>query len=145
MVPQRCIVRAMETEKVCVNLPAAELGKIDVLVAEGLFASRTDVIRNGIRLVIDHHDDTIQRTTTTSDARIGYQLLTKTELAAARALHKRLSIFVIGVLRIQGSVTPELADEVVERIRIFGAVRGPAEVLERIDDRIIRGSENLER
>jgi len=134
----------METEKVCVNLPAAELGKIDVLVAEGLFASRTDVIRNGIRLVLDHHDDTLQRATQ-SDARIGYQLLTKTELSAARALHRRLSIFVIGVLRIQGNVTPELADETIERIRIFGAVRGPAEVLARIDDRIIRGSENLER
>src|SRR6478672_3670319 len=100
----------METEKVCVNLPAAELGKIDVLVAEGLFASRTDVIRNGIRLVIDHHEDAIQRATL-ADSRIGYQLLTKTERTAARALHKRLSIFVIGVLRIQGSVTPELADE----------------------------------
>ena len=134
----------METEKVCVNLPAAELGKIDVLVAEGLFASRTDVIRNGIRLVLDHHDDTLQRVTH-PDARIGYQLLTKTELSAARALHRRLSIFVIGVLRVQGSVTPELADETIERIRIFGAVRGPAEVLARIDDRIIRGSDNLER
>jgi Arc/MetJ-type ribon-helix-helix transcriptional regulator len=134
----------VETEKVCVNLPAAELGKIDVLVAEGLFASRTDVIRNGIRLVIAHHEDTIQRATM-ADSRIGYQLLTKTELTAARALNRRLSIFVIGVLRIQGSVTPELADETIERIRIFGAVRGPAEVLTCIDDRIIRGSENLER
>ena len=134
----------METEKVCVNLPAAELGKIDVLVAEGLYASRTDVIRNGIRLVLDHHEDTIQRASLT-DARIGYQLLTKTELSAARALHRRLQIVVIGVLRIQGSVTPELADETIERIRIFGAVRGPAEVISRIDDRIIRGGENLER
>jgi Arc/MetJ-type ribon-helix-helix transcriptional regulator len=134
----------METEKVCVNLPAAELGKIDVLVAEGLFASRTDVIRNGIRLVLDHHEDTIQRASLT-DARIGYQLLTKTELSAARARPRRLQIVVIGVLRIQGSVTPDLADETIDRIRIFGAVRGPAEVLSRIEDRIIRGSENLER
>ena len=48
----------METEKVCVNLPAAELGKIDVLVAEGLYASRTDVIRSGIRSVLETHDET---------------------------------------------------------------------------------------
>ena len=134
----------METEKVCVNLPAAELGKIDVLVAEGLFASRTDVIRTGIRLVLDDHDETLRRVTHTG-ARIGYQLLTKAELKAAHQLHQRLSIFVIGVLRIQGDVTPELADQTIERIRIFGAVRGPDEVLKRIDDRIVRGSENLER
>jgi hypothetical protein len=31
----------METEKVCVNLSAAELGAIDVLVAQGLFTSRS--------------------------------------------------------------------------------------------------------
>ena len=134
----------METEKVCVNLPAAELGKIDVLVAEGLFASRTDVIRNGLRLVFDTHADTVHRVTHTG-AWIGYQLLPEAELLAARASKRRLSLFVVGLLRIQGSITPELADQTIERIRIFGTVRGPAEVLERINDRIIRGGENLER
>jgi hypothetical protein len=55
-----------------------------------------------------------------------------------------LALFVVGVLRIQASVTPELADATIERIRIFGAVRGPAEVLKVIDDRIVRGGENLD-
>jgi len=134
----------VETEKVCVNLPAAELGKIDVLVAEGLFASRTDLIRSGIRAVLDSHEETVNRVART-DARIGYQLLMKSELEQARATRRRLSMFVVGVLRIQGSVTADLADEAIERIRIFGAVRGPADVLERIESRIIRGGENLER
>ena len=132
----------METEKVCVNLPAAELGKIDVLVAEGLYASRTDVIRNGIRLVLDTHPEPVQRLV--QGARVGYQLLMKSELDEARRSNARLSLFVVGVLRIQGSVTPELAEQTIERIRIFGAVRGPDEALRRIDDRIIRGGENLE-
>lgn len=133
----------METEKVCVNLPAAELGKMDVLVAEGLFASRTDLIRSGLRLVLDQHDDAVRRVTRT-DARIGYQLLMKSELDTAHAARQKLSMFVVGVLRIQSSVTPELADATIEKIRIFGSVKGPAEVLKRIDDRIIRGGENLE-
>jgi len=132
----------VETEKVCVNLPAAELGKIDVLVAEGLYASRTDVIRNGIRLVIDAHPEPVQRLV--SGARVGYQLLMKSELDEARRSNARLSLFVVGVLRIQGTVTPELADQTIERIRIFGAVRGPDSVLRAIDDRIVRGGENLE-
>jgi Arc/MetJ-type ribon-helix-helix transcriptional regulator len=134
----------METEKVCINLPAAELGKIDLLVAEGLFASRTDLIRSGIRTVLDAHQETVHRVART-DARIGYQLLMKSELEHAANIRKPINTFVVGVLRIQGSVTPDLADEAIERIRIFGAVRGPAEVLKRIDDRIIRGGENLER
>ena len=52
--------------------------------------------------------------------------------------------FVLIQIRVGGQ-TARLSDETVERIRIFGAVRGPAEVLARIDDRIIRGGENLER
>ena len=133
----------METEKVCVNLPAAELGKIDVLIAEGLFASRTDVIRSGIRSVLEAHDETVRRVTRT-DARIGYQLMLRSELEAARLQHQKLRVFVVGVLRIQSTVTAELADETIEKIRIFGSVNGPADVLARIDDRIIRGGENLE-
>src|SRR4051794_36868325 len=133
----------VETEKVCVNLPAAELGKIDVLVAEGLFASRTDVIRSGIRSILDAHDDAVRRVAR-PDARIGYQLLMRSELETARHTRRPLSMFVVGVLRIQNSVTPDLADAAIERIRIFGTVRGPEAVLKRIDDRIIRGGENLE-
>ncbi len=133
----------METEKVCVNLAAAELGKIDVLVAEGLYASRTDVIRHGLRYVLDSNEDAVRRVTH-GGARIGYQILSNTELLAARAAKRRLALFVVGVLRIQASVTPELADETIERIRIFGAVRGPADVLKLIDDRILRGGENLD-
>ena len=131
----------METEKVCVNLPAAELGKIDVLVAEGLFASRTDVIRSGIRQVLEVHDETVQRVVHT--ARIGYQLLTKAELETARNAGRKLSVFVVGVLRITNNVSPDLADAAIDRIRILGAVRGPDDVLRRIEERIVRGSQNL--
>jgi len=131
----------METEKVCVNLPAAELGKIDVLVAEGLFASRTDVIRSGIRQVLETHDETVQRVVHT--ARMGYQLLTKAELETARNAGRKLSVFVVGVLRITNNVSPDLADAAIDRIRILGAVRGPDDVLRRIEERIVRGSQNL--
>jgi Arc/MetJ-type ribon-helix-helix transcriptional regulator len=132
----------VETEKVCVNLPAAELGKIDVLVAEGLFASRTDVVRTGIRLVLESHDDALQRVVR-KDTRVGYQLLTTGELQRARLAGLRLNLYVIGVLRISGSVTPELADAAIEKIRIFGALRGPEAVIECLADRTVRGADIL--
>jgi Arc/MetJ-type ribon-helix-helix transcriptional regulator len=133
----------VETEKVCINLAAAELGKIDVLVAEGLFASRTDLIRAGIRSVIDSHDDAVRRVAM-PDARIGYQLVSRAELEVAKNTRRKLVIFVVGVLRFQASITPDLADEAIGKIRIFGALRGPDDVLKRIDDRVVRGSQNLE-
>jgi hypothetical protein len=69
--------------------------------------------------------------------------LPKIELEAARSSGRKLSLFVVGVLRIPNSVSPDLADAAIDRIRILGAVRGPDDVLRRIDDRIVRGGQSL--
>lgn len=128
----------MDTEKVCVNLPAAELGKIDVLVAQGLYSSRTDLIRAGIRRTLEENSEMV-RHVISGGARIGYQILSKAELEMARRGGTKISIFVIGVLRIQSTVTPDLADETIELIQIFGSVKASPAVLERLGDRVTRG------
>ena len=123
------------------NLPAAELGKIDVLVAQGLYSSRTDLIRAGIRRTIDENEDALQRVTTGSTG-IGYMIVTQSELLSARRAGKKLRFFVVGVLRIQSTVSPDLADEAIDHIQIFGSVKGPKAVLDRLGERIIRGFGN---
>ena len=128
----------MDTEKVCVNLPAAELGKIDVLVAQGLYSSRTDLIRAGIRKTLEDNHDAVT-TVIQGGARIGYQILSRAELEMAKRSGTKLNIFVMGVLRIQTSVTPELADSTVEHIQIFGSVKGPKAVIDRLGNKIVRG------
>lgn len=133
----------METEKVCVNLPAAELGKIDVLVAEGLYASRTDLIRAGIRSVLEANAEPVNRVVVSGGARVGYQLLTRGELEEWSAEGKQVDLFVVGVLRVQNNVSADLAEATIARIRIFGSLRGPAEVLSRLEGRVIRGLDEL--
>ena len=128
----------MDTEKVCVNLPAAELGKIDVLVAQGLYSSRTDLIRAGIRKTLEENHEAVH-TVIKGGARIGYQILSRAELEMARRSGTKLTIFVMGVLRIQTDVTPQLADATVEQIQIFGTVKGPQAVLDRLGGKIVRG------
>ena len=128
----------MDTEKVCVNLPAAELGKIDVLVAQGLYSSRTDLIRAGIRKTLEDNHEAVH-TVIKGGARIGYQILSRAELEMAKRSGTKLTIFVMGVLRIQTDVTPDLADATVEQIQIFGTVKGPKAVLDRLGDKIVRG------
>ena len=128
----------MDTEKVCVNLPAAELGKIDVLVAQGLYSSRTDLIRAGIRKTLDDNHEAVH-TVIKGGARIGYQILSRAELEMAKRSGTKLTIFVMGVLRIQTDVTPELAGATVEQIQNFGAVKGPKAVLDRLGDKVVRG------
>lgn len=128
----------MDTEKVCVNLPAAELGKIDVLVAQGLYSSRTDLIRAGIRRTLEDNHDVVQRVAMGSTG-IGYMIMTKDELLSARSANKKLKYFVVGVLRIEKSITPELADEAIEKVQVFGSLKGPKEVIDRLGDRVVQG------
>ena len=127
----------METEKVCVNLSAAELGAIDVLVAKGLFTTRSDVIRAGVREVMQQHQVTLTRVSETATT-IGLIWLLKRDLEKAVREGKRLRFFVVGILRIDKSITPDLADQAIEHIQVLGSLRASPEVLERLEDRISR-------
>jgi Arc/MetJ-type ribon-helix-helix transcriptional regulator len=128
----------MELEKVCLNVTPAELGQIDLLVARGLFASRTDLIRSGIRAVLAEHEQTLTRVAQGSTG-LGYLIVTRDDLEHSREQGERQKMFVIGVLRLDSDISPELADETIERIHILGSLRAPKEVVERLRDRIVRG------
>ena len=127
----------METEKVCVNLSAAELGTIDVLVAQGLYTSRSDAIRAGVRAISEQHEPAFKKATEHATC-LGLMLLRRQELEHALREGKRLKIFVVGILRLADSITPDLADEAIEHIQVLGSIRASAAVLERLEDRITR-------
>ena len=127
----------METEKVCVNLSAAELGTIDVLVAQGLYTSRSDAIRAGVRAISEQHEPAFKKATEHATC-LGLMLLRRQELEHTLREGKRLKIFVVGILRLADSITPDLADEAIEHIQVLGSIRASAAVLERLEDRITR-------
>ena len=127
----------METEKVCVNLSAAELGTIDVLVAQGLYTSRSDLIRAGVRAVTEQHEPALHRATEAATC-IGVMLLGRPELERAVQQGKRLRIFVVGILRIDNRVTADLADAAIEHVQVLGSLRAPQDVLDRLADRTSR-------
>jgi Arc/MetJ-type ribon-helix-helix transcriptional regulator len=127
----------VETEKVCVNLSAAELGTIDVLVAQGLYTSRSDAIRAGVRAISEQHEPAFKKATEHATC-LGLMLLRRQELEHTLREGKRLKIFVVGILRLADSITPDLADEAIEHIQVLGSIRASAAVLERLEDRITR-------
>ena len=128
----------METEKVCVNLSGAELGTMDVLVAQGLYTSRSDVIRAGLRRIVADHEPTVKKVTT-DQATVGLMVVGRRELERLRDAGKRTRIFTVGILRLDPGISAALADETIEQIRIIGSLRAPDEVVERLGDRIVRG------
>jgi Arc/MetJ-type ribon-helix-helix transcriptional regulator len=128
----------MELEKVCVNITPAELGQIDVLVERGLYASRTDVIRSGIRLVLEKHEATVTHVVQGSTG-LGFMTVAREDLERSLALGERQRMFVVGVLRIEPSISPDLADETIDRIHIVGSLKAPKEIVDRLGSRIVRG------
>ncbi len=130
----------METEKVCVNLSAAELGAIDVLVAQGLYTSRSDLIRAGIRSVTDEHEPALRRATEHATC-LGVMILRKKDLEQTLRDGKRLKIFVVGILRLDPSITPDLADEAIEHVQVLGSFRASDAVVKRLEDRTSRNLE----
>ncbi|MFL6715539.1 MAG: CopG family transcriptional regulator, partial [Burkholderiaceae bacterium] len=53
-------VKANDTEKVTINLGLVDLGQIDLLVQEGFYSNRTDLIRTAIRNQLVAHADVIR-------------------------------------------------------------------------------------
>ena len=62
MITQDKSVRVSETEKITINLGLIDLGQIDLLVQEGFYSNRTDLIRTAIRNQLQTHADVVRQT-----------------------------------------------------------------------------------
>jgi Arc/MetJ-type ribon-helix-helix transcriptional regulator len=129
----------METEKLCVNLSAAEIGKIDVLVARGLYMNRSDVVRGGLARVFAEHDRDIEGVRHQLVATLGYSRMNRQQLENAVAVGTTLNFRVIGILEVDPDVTPDLVLEAVHEIHLLGSLRGPRPVLDALAGRVTRG------
>src|SRR5512147_1769344 len=88
-------VRVGETEKLTINLGVVDLGQIDLLVQEGFYSNRTDLIRTAIRNQLAVHGDEVKRTIARRTLVLGLQNVTRSDLERARAAGQRLQIQVV--------------------------------------------------
>ncbi len=125
-----------ETEKITINMSVVDLGKIDLLVQEGLFSNRTDFIRTAIRNQIKTHDFELQQSVRRHSFGIGVYHFNRQDLEKVKAEGKMLTITAIGLLHLSDDISPELAAETIEKIRIRGVIRAPDAVIGALADRI---------
>ena len=130
--------RLSETEKITINLGPVDLGRIDLLVEQGLYTNRTDLIRTAIRNQLDRHEPIVQEAVVTRSATIGVLVLGRKELEARKVSGERMKLFLVGMLVLTNDVTPELALNAIESITVYGVFRAPAAVREALGDRIRR-------
>src|SRR5919108_6614066 len=107
-------------EKVTINLGPVDVGRIDFLVEEGFFQSRTDLIRTAVRRLLDDHKGPIETAVTRDTMAVGVVVWNRKALEEMREKGERATIRVMGVLRLTGNIDPDLADEVIESIRVYG-------------------------
>jgi Arc/MetJ-type ribon-helix-helix transcriptional regulator len=128
--------RVGETEKMTINLGVVDLGQIDLLVQEGFYSNRSDLVRTAIRNQIALHADTVKQTITRRTLALGLQHFTKADLERAKAAGKRLRIQVVGLARVADDVTPELARAAIESVSVLGAFHASPAVRRALADRI---------
>ena len=128
----------VKMEKLTINLPPIEIGRIDILVEAGYYPSRTEFIRAAIRKTLDSHQDFIDSqikqyktlleekegeekfATTFAMGVIG---LTKGHFEKALKQGKKVKLQVIGLLNIDKSVSAELILQSVEYVKVFGVLK----------------------
>ena len=101
--------RLADSEKITINLGFVDLGQIDLLVADGFYANRTDLIRTAIRNQLDRHAEAVKGSVARQRLDLGLRHYSRADLEAARDQGVRLDIHVLGLASIAGDVTPELA------------------------------------
>lgn len=127
---------APETEKITINLGYVDLGRIDLLVQEGFYSNRTDLIRTAIRNELAAHSDAVKESVVRHTLELGLRDYSRADLERVKAARETLHIKVLGLVRIASDVTPELALSTIGSISVLGALHASTKVKSALAARI---------
>ena len=128
--------RPGDTEKITINLGYVDLGHIDLLVHEGFYSNRTDLIRTAIRNQIATHADVVKKSIVRHTLELGMRFYSRADLEAVRASGGKLNIQVIGLVTIADDVPPDLALAAIESITVLGALQASDQVKSALSNKI---------
>ena len=129
--------RVGETEKMTINLGVVDLGQIDLLVQEGFYSNRSDLVRTAVRNQLASHSDVLRQTVTRRTLTLGLQQFGKADLERLEAAGERVRIQVVGLARIAADVPPALARATIESVAVLGSFDASPQVRRALADRIL--------
>jgi Arc/MetJ-type ribon-helix-helix transcriptional regulator len=124
-----------EAEKITINMNVVDLGRVDLLVSEGFYSNRTDFIRTAIRNQLDRHREVLDSTVRRRELAMGVLMYTRRDLEELKEEGNQLNIAITGLLVLTKDITPELAREVIQSIRVVGVFRASDAVKQALADR----------
>ena len=125
-----------EPEKITINVSAVDLGKIDLVMQEGLYSNRTDFIRTAIRNLLDKHNLEIQQSVTRHSFAVGAMSYNKADLEKFKSKGEKIKVSLVGFLNLANDISPELAREVIESIQVRGVFHASEAVKAALGERI---------
>jgi Arc/MetJ-type ribon-helix-helix transcriptional regulator len=125
-----------DSEKITINLGMIDLGQIDLLVSEGFYSNRTDLIRTAIRNQLNTHAEVVRQTVARRSLVLGMHHYSRTDLEVAQQAGIRLQIQVLGMASIANDVSVELALATIESISVLGALHASNAVKAALAERI---------
>ena len=129
-------LKVSESEKITINLGLIDLGQVDLLVQEGFYSNRTDLLRTAIRNQLNTHADVVKQAVARKSLVLGMQHYSRTDLEAIQAAGQRLQIQVLGLATIANDVSVELALATIESVFVLGALHASAVVKAALAGRI---------
>ena len=139
-------------EKLTINLPPIEIGRIDLIIEAGLYPSRTEFIRAAIRKTLDSYQDfidyrieeiqkeleEIEKTRESSKYAmkffgIGVIRISRKSFEKAMREGKKIYIHAIGVLSLDPGITPVMIEKTVEKIRVYGVLQASPKVKDALE------------
>jgi Arc/MetJ-type ribon-helix-helix transcriptional regulator len=131
------MAEAEKAEKITINLGLVDLGRIDLLVAEGFYANRTDFIRTAIRNQLGANDEAINQTVRRRTLVLGTERYTRAALEELRAAGTAVHIRVLGLATVDDDVPADLALATIASVEVLGAFRASPAVKAALSSRII--------
>lgn len=125
-----------DTEKITVNIGIVDLGRIDLLVQEGFYASRADFIRTAIRNQLERQKSAVDSITTRKSMVIGTLSYNRHELEQKREENEMVNVKVIGMFILTDDISPQLALDTIQSVTVRGVFKAPEDVKEALQDRL---------
>jgi len=125
-----------DTEKITVNIGIVDLGRVDLLVQEGFYASRADFVRTAIRNQLERQKTAVDSITTRKSMVIGTLSYNRHELDQKRDENEMINVKVIGMFILTDDVTPQLALDTIQSVTVRGVFKAPEDVKQALIDRL---------